>query len=91
MSDTLITTVGYFMVSILSLVIAGRIKKHLNVNYSLIIHVLIIAVAFYYLVDVLLIGRPFDDPYFVLWIAVILTQIIMLVWRGKNLFIKGGD
>ena len=91
MSDTLVTTVGFFIISILSLVIAGRIKKHLNVKYSLITHILVIAVAFYYLIDVLRLGRSLGDPYFVLWVVVISTQTIILLWRGKSLIIKGGD
>ena len=86
MYDLAILIGGYIVVNSLSLIIAARVRKHLTAFYALFTHIFVILIALYYCIDVLLLQRPiFYDAYFYLWIAIIITQmIIILLGRKKH-------
>lgn len=95
MSDELVVIIGYFIITILSLVIAARVRKHLSAFYAIFTHLFVMLLALYYGIDLLILHRKiFSDPYFYLWLAVIVTQAILLFlswiklnkskWREKR-------
>lgn len=89
MSDLLILVVGYFIVNILSFIIAARVRKHLNASYARLTHVFVLFVAAYYCVDVILLHHAIrDNIYFYFWISIILTQALILILSGRRVKIE---
>ncbi len=88
MSDFVILAIGYIVVNLLSLIIAARVRKHLAACYALFTHAFVIFVAFYYCIDLIMLHRSlFIDLYFSFWIAIIMTQVLFIVYRVKK--VKG--
>jgi hypothetical protein len=81
MSDPVILIIGFVVVNVLSLLIAARVRKHLNAFFAMFTHVFVIFVSIYYIIDLILLHRPMlRDPYFYFWMAIILTQLFIIFY-----------
>ena len=81
MSDLVILIIGYAIVTVLSILIAARVRKHLNAFYALFTYIFVIIVSIYYVLDLILLRRPMVvDPFFYFWIGIILTQLFLLFY-----------
>lgn len=76
---------GLLAVTGLSLFIRRHVRKHLGSAYSSYVHIFIIFIGLYYLIDVLRqMNKWFQSPFFYFWFAIILSQGILFVFSLKK-------
>ena len=82
--DLVIVFSGFVVITVLSLLIAARVKKHLGNFYAPFTHLFVLVIALYYLIDIA--GSKQNllaHYYFYLWIVVLVTQLYLFYMRKK--------
>jgi len=80
-----ILIIGLLVVTVLSIFIRRHVRKHLGDRYSPYVHIFVIFIGLYYLIDALnQLDNGFRSPFFYFWIAIVLSQAIVFLFSLKN-------
>jgi len=90
-SELLILFIGFIAITVITRIIAGKIRKHLSEKVSISIYVLVCLLGIYYLFDIVLHNvKILNNLYFYFWLLVIVVQAVFCV-NAYSLYCKNNN
>jgi hypothetical protein len=75
-----VLTIGFIVIQIISIMLARKVKKHLNERAASYVYLFVAIAAACYLFDVLLhTPHLFTDAFFYFWLSIVLTQLAFFI------------